>query len=97
MPADATLAEQSKHMARILVEKHPEIAWGCTVVRNTTGNWNDISSMLYSQNAEQFLSFQVGDDLSFSVFAFKSKVDTKKFNDLLQVLQADSEDKSSMI
>jgi len=78
MPRHVTHKEQSNFIWHYMEKMHPEIAWGCEAVKRTSGQWADTSKLWYSSKASNLLTFKVGEELSFRIFALQSKDDEQK-------------------
>jgi hypothetical protein len=45
MPPNGTLKDQGEYIFDQMAEAHPEIEWGCDVVKKTTLEWSDVTYM----------------------------------------------------
>ena len=52
------IEEQCSFIWNRMKKAHPEIAWGCIILKTQSGGtWSEFSSLSYSTHTSQFLSF----------------------------------------
>ncbi len=87
LPAWAKLKVSQKFVADQMAAAHPEISWGVLGSSKTTGKWEKKTCMSCSLDPSQVLTLFIGDHLSFSILALKSKADEAFFEQLGGVQQ----------
>ena len=72
MPQTVSVDDMSRYIIDMLTLEHPDRAWGVSLVRKTTGEWNDSSCVWINRESRPYFKFIYGRVFLFRIFELKS-------------------------